>query len=730
YDIEPADTISEPGRYILHLSKQKHFVGVRVFEDGSASLSRTHRPQDNLTVDPAKLRLEAVDIFCLVRTSGSTEVRGGPVSTSADVCGGKHMEMSALECIETMTRMDIVTANSVEIMQGTPDPIEITAPVPVRPALAFIQEDDSSADEGFWDARPDWYERALVAAQAREAEVLSDRTSDEMDEAGSSSDGLDRCGGSFPPEILNEIAQCFFSMQYSESLACVNRSFRSATQDSSMWRNKLLPLEANEFHSRAAVTAVSPMLRDARAFTIKVSQVPLFEDLPRNAFVSWKAVQSGLVVHLNGEGVCNFHSRSDTIRGVGAPALARLAVWVYFGRDVGTEELAILRPVPSAIHSEARLACAFCLTSGFVSQRRWAACPGCYTWICYEHKVESPTRMCSRCTLQLQDYCGGSSEASHRSRHFADANDFLRALQSGESDGNDTKSHLVIREVLNAHMACVRELPEAVSLLPDPREREVMSKRRWERLLHRARTILDLLEQHRHKLLYRFLHAESEKLGADHLDFVADLVDPDEVGAVASQWRQEVCGLAVRLLHELFAHERERARAQQDVAGGASSTVLEAGWPRPLPSMLQSVLEIEQPNDPCFYMSADPENESTDDLPGCQELAHRHAHPLDKRLHFKSDGHQYFFDGRVVSVSVTGFIHQFMEDFDADVAIEKMQFGWRWPREEYMKSEHSNPPLDLLGAKTLLEAVELDVARHLISFLEEVPLNKKAICSE
>ena len=662
------------------------------------------------------------------------------------------MEMSALECIETMTRMDIVTANSVEIMQGTPDPIEITAPVPVRPALAFIQEDDSSADEGFWDARPDWYERALVAAQAREAEVLSDRTSDEMDEAGSSSDGLDRCGGSFPPEILNEIAQCFFSMQYSESLACVNRSFRSATQDSSMWRNKLLPLEANEFHSRAAVTAVSPMLRDARAFTIKVSQVPLFEDLPRNAFVSWKAVQvgphtlhhrfglgfqsdspllgcavfdlrlprsaagmyigvrewqggerrtycrvdnlfreditwsfglnnestrphfgrrqhrlvpdefsrfvlrwseSGLVVHLNGEGVCNFHSRSDTIRGVGAPALARLAVWVYFGRDVGTEELAILRPVPSAIHSEARLACAFCLTSGFVSQRRWAACPGCYTWICYEHKVESPTRMCSRCTLQLQDYCGGSSEASHRSRHFADANDFLRALQSGESDGNDTKSHLVIREVLNAHMACVRELPEAVSLLPDPREREVMSKRRWERLLHRARTILDLLEQHRHKLLYRFLHAESEKLGADHLDFVADLVDPDEVGAVASQWRQEVCGLAVRLLHELFAHERERARAQQDVAGGASSTVLEAGWPRPLPSMLQSVLEIEQPNDPCFYMSADPENESTDDLPGCQELAHRHAHPLDKRLHFKSDGHQYFFDGRVVSVSVT-----------------------------------------------------------------------------
>ena len=71
-----------------------------------------------------------------------------------------------------------------------------------------------------------------------------------------------------------------------------------------------------------------------------------------------------------------------------------------------------------------------------------------------------------------------------------------------------------------------------------------------------------------------------------------------------------------------------------------------------------------------------------------------------------------------------------MEDFDADVAIEKMQFGWRWPREEYMKSEHSNPPLDLLGAKTLLEAVELDVARHLISFLEEVPLNKKAICSE
>ena len=68
---------------------------------------------------------------------------------------------------------------------------------------------------------------------------------------------------------------------------------------------------------------------------------------------------------------------------------------------------------------------------------------------------------------------------------------------------------------------------------------------------------------------------------------------------------------------------------------------------------------------------------------GKLELELINEHPIDYRITFDEKGHVYSFDGVPLKQSVTEFISQYFEKFDADVVIEKMKKGNRWPRPEY-----------------------------------------------
>ena len=60
-----------------------------------------------------------------------------------------------------------------------------------------------------------------------------------------------------------------------------------------------------------------------------------------------------------------------------------------------------------------------------------------------------------------------------------------------------------------------------------------------------------------------------------------------------------------------------------------------------------------------------------------------HAHPRDSRIQFIAEGHIYKVDGHPTLGSVTKLVHEFAEEFDADLVIAKMKGGPRWPRPEY-----------------------------------------------
>ncbi len=61
-------------------------------------------------------------------------------------------------------------------------------------------------------------------------------------------------------------------------------------------------------------------------------------------------------------------------------------------------------------------------------------------------------------------------------------------------------------------------------------------------------------------------------------------------------------------------------------------------------------------------------------------------HVRDHRLRFVAASHTYFIDGVESHGSVTGLIHAFCDEFDADDAIRRMMSGSAWPRPEYWRT--------------------------------------------
>ena len=71
------------------------------------------------------------------------------------------------------------------------------------------------------------------------------------------------------------------------------------------------------------------------------------------------------------------------------------------------------------------------------------------------------------------------------------------------------------------------------------------------------------------------------------------------------------------------------------------------------------------------------------DVPDASEptfLKDLHPHDRDKHIVFVKDSHTYYVNGIPTLGSVTGLIHRFAQELDADSIIAKMMKGSRWPR--------------------------------------------------
>lgn len=68
-------------------------------------------------------------------------------------------------------------------------------------------------------------------------------------------------------------------------------------------------------------------------------------------------------------------------------------------------------------------------------------------------------------------------------------------------------------------------------------------------------------------------------------------------------------------------------------------------------------------------------------------LKHYNAHVRDGRITFHQADHRYEVDGRPTCGSVTSVVHAFTEDFDMDLAIDKMMNSSAWPRADYLRRD-------------------------------------------
>ena len=91
-----------------------------------------------------------------------------------------------------------------------------------------------------------------------------------------------------------------------------------------------------------------------------------------------------------------------------APPLSGVFLWA-FGQTRRQGVAAEIHPLPSRIQLNASIRCGLCRRERSLLTPRWRVCPLCSTWVCAEHLGQTPWRSCPNCTLQLQDYLGGTS---------------------------------------------------------------------------------------------------------------------------------------------------------------------------------------------------------------------------------------------------------------------------------------------------------------------------------
>ena len=237
---------------------------------------------------------------------------------------------------------------------------------------------------------------------------------------------------------------------------------------------------------------------------------------------------------------------------------------------VGVIRLDCARLEVQCVFSHAR--CSLCSKEQAIEVHMWAVCPACRHWFCASHMQSMPLRSCDVCgRVNYKDFVGGSALAEVTgalAQCYKHAGELWQELQTGRAHGTGSKFRATVVGILQKHVHTLLEIPALLQLLPDPHERQVMSKRRWERVLYRARVILDFFQQHRHKMLFRYLHAEAEKLPLAKQSFLIELADPEDGSVLPDLWRSEAGTAAVTLQCYLVQEEKQGSKESHQVDEG------------------------------------------------------------------------------------------------------------------------------------------------------------------
>ena len=286
-------------------------------------------------------------------------------------------------------------------------------------------------------------------------------------------------------------------------------------------------LGVQELHgARRSYCRIDNLFKNNCTFSFAMSALPaqphwmrhrpeILPNVPVRFCLRWS--ERDFAIDMNGVGVsrvrCHGHV-ADT-----APCLSKVFVWI-FGRPGAADEETWLRELPSPIQLNARLQCPVCNHTGTLLQPQWSVCSQCSTWICAHHVTQTPTQTCLHCDMLFSDYVGGSSSSccvagnahynsSASSMPYVDATSLFQAKLRGSTTSPCDKPSQVVLDLLQRHSDFLHRHPSALLFLPDPSQRAVMSKRRWEKILYRGRVLLDFLHQKMDYMLFMYLHASA-----------------------------------------------------------------------------------------------------------------------------------------------------------------------------------------------------------------------------
>ena len=213
------------------------------------------------------------------------------------MCGGKHAEACAADCVEQLTRHEhLYPAESNQIRQPSP-----TRPLSGGWHFIFSGDreapapDDLDSDDGFWPIRGECLEHDFV-----EVAFLQERAASRAQEIPTEPfefEEEDLEGGALPAETVAGLPGYFFDLQYLQALACVSKSCYDAVRCKEHWRGRCLILQGLGFEKRSMVNSdkLAGILAVAHTVSLEIRHVPLFNRIPQNACLAWSLLPPSLL---------------------------------------------------------------------------------------------------------------------------------------------------------------------------------------------------------------------------------------------------------------------------------------------------------------------------------------------------------------------------------------------------------------------------------------------------
>ncbi|CAE7311176.1 unnamed protein product, partial [Symbiodinium necroappetens] len=336
-----------PGKYILY--RAQHFVGMRVHSDGSCSVSCSHRAHESVVASLCDLDLTQYDhMFKITRVSCENETTPFDLNisqetvnglTGGDVSGGKHVAVSAVEFLHALSNPELWHDAAENLLSEDEDEDR-------RPVLTDSMSDTSS-EEGFWDDRPDWYERAVAL---REARLLAE------DCVGGSDEALVQTHPSakeLSSDILRIIPGFFDEYDEIHNLACCSRELRSVVLDKSYWRGTHIDLVGSPLaNAPQAVSNAAKLFQQAASLTMEIGQLACVQDLPRQAIVHWYPQELDIPGN-NVRGWASTHSLFGAVRF--SLTVPRTVTAIYIGAKATANKRRSYMKIAAPYHTSCQL---------------------------------------------------------------------------------------------------------------------------------------------------------------------------------------------------------------------------------------------------------------------------------------------------------------------------------------------------------------------------------------